>query len=202
MEKDITLALREELYFAVGHASLGKAMLRLLFIFGRNGISLSRDYSLMAKSILSIEEFGSALDPGFDLRKHVAPVLGELQRERLNPLTLARRTRDVMRQAILGIQDLPFDIRRLLRRLEHDNLSINLKHLGLEQHDEAVKIAANRITLGVIIGSLIIGSSLIVQTGIQPHLFGYSALGIVGYLISAVLGLYVIWDIIRHGRHK
>jgi len=202
MEKEITLALREELNFAIGHASLGKAMLRLLFIFGQNGIFLARDYSLMAKAVLSIEEVGTGLDPEFDLRKEVGPVLGELQRERLNPLTLARRTRDVVRQAILGMQELPFDLRRLLRRLEHDNVSINLNHKGLEQHDEAVKIAANRISLGVIIGSLIIGSSLIVTTGIQPHLFGYSALGIVGYLISAVLGLYVIWDIIRHGRHK
>lgn len=202
MEKDITLALREELNFATGRASLGKAMLRLLFIFGQNGISLSRDYSLMAKAILSIEEVGSALDPAFDLRRHVAPVLGELQRERMNPLTLARRTRDVVRQTLVGLQDLPFEFRRLVRRLEHDNLSINLQHRGLEAHDEAVKIAANRIALGVIIGSLIIGSSLIVTTGIQPHLFGYSALGIVGFLISAVLGLYVIWDIIRHGRHK
>jgi len=108
----------------------------------------------------------------------------------------------VVRQAILGIQDLPFDLRRLLRRLEHDNISINLHHKGLEQHDEAVKIASNRITLGVIIGSLVIGSSLIVTTHIPPYLFGYSALGIVGYLISGVLGLYVIWDIIFHGRHK
>ena len=67
---------------------------------------------------------------------------------------------------------------------------------------EAMKVAANRIALGVIIGSLIIGSSLVIITGIQPHLFGYPALGIVGYLLSAVLGLYVVWDIIRHGRHK
>jgi hypothetical protein len=27
-------------------------------------------------------------------------------------------------------------------------------------------------------------------------------LGIIGYLLSAVLGLYVIWDIIRYDRHK
>ncbi len=54
----------------------------------------------------------------------------------------------------------------------------------------------------MIIGSLIIGSSLIVTTGIQPHLLGYPALGIIGYLLSALLGFYVIWDIIRHGRHR
>ena len=177
-------------------------MLRLLFIFGQNGISLSRDYSLMAKSVLSIEEVGLSLDPEFDLRAYVTPVLRELQRERMSPLTLARNTRNILRQAVAGLQELPFDVRRIVRRLENGSFTINLNHQGLEEQTDALKIAANRVTLGLIIGSLVIGSSLIITTGIQPHLFGYSALGIVGYLISAILGLHVIWDIIRHGRHK
>jgi ubiquinone biosynthesis protein len=202
MEKDITVALREELNFAIGRTALGRAMLRLLFIFGQNGIPLSRDYTLMAKAVISIEEVGRILDPQFDLRRHTEPVLRELQRERLNPRMVVRRTREMLRHTLLGLQDLPFELRRLVRRLEHDSLAINLNHRGLEDHDDAVKIAANRIALGVIIGSLIIGSSLIVTTGIKPHLLGYPALGIIGYLMSAILGLYVVWDIIRHGRHK
>jgi ubiquinone biosynthesis protein len=177
-------------------------MLRLLFIFGQHGIALSRDYALMAKAVISIEEVGRLLDPAFDLRPHTEPVLRELQRDRLSPFALAKRTRDMLRHTLLGLQDLPFELRRLVRRLEHDSLAINLRHHGLEDHDDALKIAANRITLGVIIGALIIGSSLIVTTRIEPHLFGYPALGIVGYLLSALLGLYVVWDIIRHGRHK
>jgi len=54
--------------------------------------------------------------------------------------------------------------------------------------------------LGVIIGALIVGSSLIVMTGIKPHLFGYPALGIIGFIFSALLGVYITWDIIRQGR--
>ena len=68
--------------------------------------------------------------------------------------------------------------------------------------DDALKTAANHITLGVIIGSLIVGSSLIITTRATPTLFGYPALGMIGYLLSAVLGLYVVWDIFRHGRHR
>jgi ubiquinone biosynthesis protein len=68
--------------------------------------------------------------------------------------------------------------------------------------EDAFKTASNRITLGVIIGSLIVGSSLIITTNISPYLFGYPALGMVGYLLSAVLGLYVVWDIFRHGHHR
>jgi len=202
MEKEITLALREELNFSIGRQELGRAMLKLLFIFGQHGISLSRDYSLMAKAVLSIEEVGRTLDPNFDLRKQAASVIRAVQYERNSPKTFLRRGRELLRDTLSGLQDLPVSLQRLIRRLEHDNLTINLQHHGLEDHDDAMKIAANRITLGVIIGALIIGSSLIVTTGIQPHLFGYPALGIVGYLLSAILGLYVVWDIIRHGRHK
>lgn len=202
MEKEITLALREELNFSINHLELGRAMLKLLFIFSQHGIPLSRDYSLMAKAVLSIEEVGRSLDPKFDLRQQAKPVLRELFRERNNPRTLLRRSRELIRSTLSSLQDLPAELHRLIRRLEHDNLTIKLEHRGLEDHDIAMKIAANRITLGVVIGALIIGSSLIVTTGIQPHLFGYPALGIIGYLLSAVLGLYVVWDINRHGHHK
>jgi ubiquinone biosynthesis protein len=202
MEKEITLALREELNFAIGHQQIGRALLKLLFIFSQHGIPLSRDYSFMAKAVLSIEEVGRSLDPDFDLRRHAKPVLREVFRERNSPRTMLRRSREILRSVLNSLQDLPAELHRLVRRLEHDNLTINLHHRGLEDHDYAMKVAANRITLGVIVGSLIIGSSLLVTTGIQPHLFGYPALGIIGYLMSAILGLYVVWDIIRHGRHK
>jgi ubiquinone biosynthesis protein len=194
--------LHEELNFAIGRQELGRAMLQLLHIFGRQGIPLSRDYSLVAKSILSIEEVGRSLDPGFDLRKHLEPVAREMQQERGSARALLRRTRETLRDTIASLQGLPAGIQRLVRRLEHDDLTINLQHRGLEDHDDAMKIAANRITLGVIIGSLIIGSSMIITTGIKPLLFGYPMLGTVGFLLSALLGFYVVWDIIRHGRHK
>jgi ubiquinone biosynthesis protein len=202
MEKEVTLALREELNFAIGRQQLGRAMLKLLHIFGQHGIALSRDYCLMAKAVLAIEEVGRSLDPDFDLRVHAAPVLKEVFRERSSPKTVLRRAKELFRNSLAGLHELPSELHRLVRRLEHDNLTVNFQHRGLDQVNDALRVAANRIALGVIIGSLIIGSSLIINTRIEPHLFGYPVLGLVGYLISAMLGFYVIWDIMRHGRHK
>jgi ubiquinone biosynthesis protein len=202
MEKEVTLALREELNFAIGRQQIGRAMLKLLFIFGSHGIPLSRDFSLMAKSVLSIEEIGRTLDPEFDFRVHAAPVLRELYRERSSPRNFIHHTREFLSMCLAGLQDLPAELHRLVRRLEHDNLTLKLQHRGLDALESSLQIAANRIATGVILGALIIGSSLIVTTHIPPYLFGYPALGIIGYILSAVLGLYVIWDIIRHGRHR
>ncbi|RLB36589.1 MAG: AarF/ABC1/UbiB kinase family protein, partial [Deltaproteobacteria bacterium] len=55
----------------------------------------------------------------------------------------------------------------------------------------------NRLTFGIIIAALIIGSSMIITTGVKPLLFGFPALGIVGYLVSAILGLWLVFNIIR-----
>jgi ubiquinone biosynthesis protein len=202
MERDVTLSLREELDFAGGRPQLGRAMLRLLYILGSNGIPLSRDYSLMAKAVLSIEESARALDPLFDIRKCAQPVLEELQADRWSTKTVAGSLMDFVRGSMQELKDLPLELRRLTRRLEHDNLTVNFQHRGLEDLQSTVSVAASRITLGVIVGSLIVGSSLIVTTGAGPRLFGYPALGIIGYLISALFGCYIVFDIIRHSRHK
>jgi ubiquinone biosynthesis protein len=202
MEKEVTIVLRENLNFATGHEQIGRLILGLIEIFGRNGISVSRDYALMAKAVLSIEEIGRTLDPEFDLRHVARPVLRELHRERWSPRALLGKTRTLLATAFGRLGDLPTELDRLLRRLEQDDLTVNFQHRGLEGLNDALRAASNRIALGVIIGALIIGSSQIVTTGIPPHLFGYPLLGIVGYILSAMLGLWVIWDIFRHGRHK
>jgi ubiquinone biosynthesis protein len=202
METEVTIALREELNFDVGNPELGRAMLRLLFIMGNNGVPLSREYSLMAKAVLSIEDVGRALDPNFDIRTHARPVLEKQQSEHWSPRSMVRGLQEFAKNGLNGLRDLPSEITRFMKRLEHDNLTINFQHKGLEHLEETAHTAANRITLGVIVGSLIVGSSLIVTTRAGPTLFGYPALGIVGYVISALFGFYIVFDIVRHGRHK
>jgi len=52
------------------------------------------------------------------------------------------------------------------------------------------------------IAALIIGSSLILQQKIGPTIFGFSALGILGYLLASIIGLGLIVSILRSGRWK
>ncbi len=202
METEVTIALREELNFEVGNPELGRAMLRLLFIMGNNGVPLSREYSLMAKAVLSIEDVGRALDPNFDIREHARPILEKQQSEHWSARSILHAVEEFAKNGLNGLRDLPSELTRFMKRLEHDNLTVNFQHKGLEHLEETAHTAANRITLGVIVGSLIVGSSLVVTTRAGPTLFGYPALGIVGYVISGVFGLYIAYDIVRHGRHK
>lgn len=196
MERDVTLALREDFNRAIGQVNLGRAMLKLLFIFGRNGISITSDYSLMAKAVLSIEEVATTLDPAFDLKRAARPVFLALQKERTGPRAVLRDTRAMLRGTFSSLRDLPAELHRIIRRVEHDDLTIKFQHKGLEELDDALKTSANRIALGFISGCLVIGSSLIVASrdGIN------NLLSIVGYLIAAAIAAYVVYGIFREGR--
>jgi ubiquinone biosynthesis protein len=196
MERDVTLALREDFNRAIGQVHLGRAMLKLLFIFGRNGILITSDYSLMAKAVLSIEEVATTLDPSFDLKRSARPVLLALQKERHGPRAIVRDTRAMLRTTLGSLRDLPAEIHRIIRRVEHDELTIKFQHQGLDDLDNALKTSANRIALGFISGSLLIGSSLIVAAKGGSG----NALSSTGYAMAALIAAYVAYGIFREGR--
>lgn len=202
MEKEVTFTLREHLDLETGHAEVGHLVLRLFYIFGSNGIDVMQDYSLMAKAVLSIEETAEELDPKFNIREIAMPMIKELKRERHSPSVIWNDASMAMSTAMQLMKELPSECERILRRVENDDLTVNFHHKGLEDVSDSLNSASNRMTLGVIIGSLLIGSSLIITTGIQPYLFGFPAIGMIGYLLSAVLSVWIVVDIIRHGRHR
>lgn len=181
---------------------LGLIMVDLLYVFGMNGIHLARDYSLLAKSVLAIEENGRALDPEFDIRTVAEPFLQQLSWERWNPVNLGRQTWWSLHAVLTQLRELPAEMQRFLRHLEDGEVKIRMEHTGLKDLGSALDSIANRLTVAIITAALLIGSSLVITTGVTPVIWGYPAIGILGYLSSTIFGIWLIVDIIRHSRHK
>ncbi|OPZ71236.1 MAG: hypothetical protein BWY82_01788 [Verrucomicrobia bacterium ADurb.Bin474] len=107
-----------------------------------------------------------------------------------------------LEESLSCLNALPADALRLIRRIENEDIGIRLHHRGLEDLNRTLNRSANRLVLAIIIGALIMGSSMVITTGVQPLLWGFPALGILGYLISMVFGFWIIVDIFRSGGHR
>lgn len=197
MERDVNVAIREHYNPETGEGDVGRAILSLLYVFGQNGVDLARDYSLMAKAILCVEETGHKLDTNYNLKAEFEPILKKLIRERRSPKRVAKEARDRLIFSVDQLQSMPEEGLRILKKIEKNQLKINLQHKGLEELDDAISDASNKITLGIIIGCLLVASSLIVTANIPPIVFGLPILGIAGYVLSFLLGMYVAFDILR-----
>ena len=86
---------------------------------------------------------------------------------------------------------------QIVEKIDRGELNIRFQHENLGGIRSTLENITNRLTLGIIIAALIIASSMIITTGVKPLLLGFPALGIIGYLVSGVLGLWLIFNIIR-----
>ena len=68
---------------------------------------------------------------------------------------------------------------------------------GLENLIDEIDRSSNRISLGLVISALIIGSSLIIMTGRGPMFMGFPLLGFIGFSLAGFLGFFLAIVIIR-----
>lgn len=197
LEKEITFLLNKHRKFGPSGTKMGTVGLEMLYLFGSNGIEVSPDYALLSKSILCVEETARILDPNFDIQQVARPYLEKLNKERWSFASIRRQTIYPLLSIFGSLQRIPENMQRILQKVEDEELQFNFHHTGTEDLQETFNASMNRLTVGIIIGSLLIGSSLVITTGVKPLLFGYPAFGILGFLVSGLLGLYIVVSTLR-----
>jgi ubiquinone biosynthesis protein len=201
LEADIGLVLRRHRGLAQSPGEFGSAMIDLLRVFARHGIPLARDYTLLAKAVLAIEESGRRLDPAFDLQQHARLFLHKLRMERWSPRTLAKLGWWELTTNLAQFREVPVVASRFLQKLEEGEASLNIEHLGLHEFRQTLETSVNRLVLAVIVAALLVGSSMLVRG--KENLWEFPpSLGMTGYALAFCFTLYLIWDILHHGRHK
>jgi ubiquinone biosynthesis protein len=98
------------------------------------------------------------------------------------------------------LAELPGEIRRIARQLQSGNARVVFKHEGLEPVTNSLERTANRLAFALVLAALIIGSSLILQSRIPPLVGDVSIIGVLGFLFAALMGVWLIISMIRHGR--
>lgn len=208
LEKEVGFVLRQyQSKFGQGDA-IGNIVIELLFLFGQNGIQLARDYSLLAKAIISIEEVGLTLDPNFDIRLIGKPFLQKLSRERWNPVNILKAQWWDFQNHFRRIRELPGEIQRFFRHLEDGEIKIRMEHTGLDEAGGIFESAVNRLVLAIITAFLLLSSSILVATTTPNdptvgQLYGSlpTIIGMFGFKASALFGIWLMYSIVRHGRH-
>ncbi len=158
------------------------------------------DLLMLIKAFLTIESVGRQLDPSFQLVDHARPLVEQVLRERLAPAAVAARIGELGHELAGALQAVPRDILDIVRKASAGRLQMQFVHRNLEHFVQEMDRSSNRLSFAVVIAALIVGSSLVFQSGAGPHVFGYPALGLGGYLVAAFLGIWLAIGILRSGR--
>ncbi len=182
--------------------NISKIIEEILEVMIRHKVKMPTDLVLLSKSLITVENIGRNLDPDFDMVAHTKPYAKKLLKEKHSPFKLLKRGNNLVIEFFKLTESLPSEINNLFKIFKKNNFNINLKHQGLEKLILGIDKASNRLSISMIISALIIGSSLILIQKIGPFIFGYSAIGIIGYLIASFFGLFLIISMLKANKWK
>ena len=178
-------------------ASMLFAMMRAIM---NHGGRLRPQLIWLTKSIASQEETAYSLKANFNLVDMGKPFAQKLLYQKLNPIRQSKELYYWLMDLTDAAKDMPYDAGIILRELRKGRIKIEFEHLGLEPIRKTMERMANRSSLTNIIVALLVSSSVVTLAKIPPFIGGISALGFIGYLIAAILGLMLIISSYRSRR--
>ena len=200
LEREVADFMGRHFYKPLKDMEIGKLLQDLLHLTMRFRLRLPPDIFLMIKALSSVEGVGRALDPDFDLIAHARPFIQQVKLERFGPKRISADVYDMMSRLLQFLQQFPKDLMDLTGMIRQQRLSLRLEHKGFESMLATQDQTSNRMSFAIIIAALIIGSALIVISEIPPLVYGISLIGIIGYLVAAIMGIWLLVAIIRKGR--
>jgi len=157
----------------------------LIGIVHRNHIFLPAGVSLLLRTLIELEGTAQLLNPSFSLAEVIRPYYQRAVGRRLSPSRLALRLRRGIRDWNRLAETLPRDLNEMLQRMRAGTLSIHLDHRRLDP-------VVNRLVLGLLTSSLILGSSLLWSMNAPPLIGNVSLFGAVGYALSVFMGVKLL----------
>ncbi|HEY2103660.1 MAG TPA: AarF/UbiB family protein [Chthoniobacterales bacterium] len=186
----------------VEQMQVGRLVLEVTQTAAECGIRVPSELTMLGKTLLNLDQVGRALAPEFDpnasIRRNAAVILQQRVMKSLSPGNLF--------SGVLELKDL---IQRLPSRLNKflDALANNEFKVSVDAIDEKTLIIgfqkiANRITVGLIIASLIIGAALLMRVETSFRIWGYPGLAIIFFLCAAAAGIVLLLNILFYDKSK
>jgi ubiquinone biosynthesis protein len=179
----------------VGDIQVGKIMLMLAKMSGDRGIRVQPELTMLGKTLLNLDLVGRTLDPDFDpnaaIRRDAALITQQRFRKSLSPANMLAGFMEMKD----FVEKLPQRVNKILDTIASNNLEVKVDAIDEALLMEGFQKVANRITVGLVLASLIVGAALLMRVETSFRIFGYPGLAIVCYLVAALGGIALVVDI-------
>lgn len=182
------------------HVSLGTTLLDVTRLAADCGFFVPSELTMLAKTLLQLDEIGRILDPAFDpneaIRRHAAR------------LTTRRMKREATQGSLLTAAiefknfaaGLPNRVNRLMDAVVNRELEVKVRAVDAADFIEGMQKIANRVTSGLILAALIIGAALLMRVETDFEVLGYPGFAIMCFVAAALGGVVLLVNIFLQDR--
>jgi ubiquinone biosynthesis protein len=190
-------------YFGSSLASMNAAALMRHYVHLVYDLHVAQParFLLLSKTMLELEGLVSQIYPDlnpFELGRGYALELG---RRRASPQVMGRRAVGEMAEYAELLGELPHQVHTIMEQMKAGELEVGQVHTGLEGFIHRLDLITNRLVVALIsIGLAVSGTALGIVVKAGPHVAGFSAWGLPGFVVSAFFGVWLVLSVVRSGR--
>jgi ubiquinone biosynthesis protein len=199
-EADVAEFMHRHFYRPIGEMIFGQLLNDLLLLASRHKLTLPANLSTMLKALALMENLVCRLDPEHDILGQAKPFMQKVRARKLSPRHMAREWMKFGGEAVVFLQELPLEIRRLMAQFKEGRARFLIQHQGLEGLLNTLERVVNRLAFAMVLSALMIASSVIVHARVPPIWHGVSVIGIIGYWLAGMMGFWLLIAMLRHGK--
>ena len=200
LQREVAEFMDQHCYRPLKDVELGSLLHQILEIATKHRLGIPPDLFLMIKALSTVEGLGLTLDPDLDVIEQAAPFMKRIQLNRIHPRRIAKDMANSGTELFHLLKDIPGEVRTILKLARRGKIKMEFEHRGLEPMIAANDRISNRLSFAIVLASLVIGSGLIVLSGIPPKWHEIPVIGLIGFLIAGFMGFWLLISIIRSGR--
>ena len=187
--------INEQQGLAIHQINVGRTLLDVTGAAAEIGIYVPSQLSLLAKTLLQLDEVGKILDPTFDpnaaIRKNAAELVSKKMNQSATPGSILAGVME-MKDFVGG---LPNRVNKILDAVGNHEMEVRVRAMDTGLVMEGLQKIANRIASGLVLAALIIGAALLMRVETDYQIAGYPGLAILCFIAAAGGGVWLLVNI-------
>ena len=198
-------SLRDDLFILMQDLGIGYTISQFNFplfvtelsaVMRRYQIKVPMNLMRLLKVLVMILDIGIRLDPKFNIAKELSPYLAQLADKNTLSAAYAKRASASFLEVVDAVFDMPRNLDLMLRRISTGSIRLDIVDENLQEFQMSLDSASDKLIMGLVVGSLVVGSSLILMATPMTILPEVSWIAILGYSAAVLVGFYAIYHII------
>ena len=201
LEADIADILNQVFSTSQEFINVTDLIQKCIRLFPEHNLVLPADLYLLGRMLILMQlNGGNRLDPDFNIAEHLEPFVKKNIQERFRISRLTKDAAAALEELTEFSKHAPFDIGEILEQTKQGELGFKLTLQGMKETRNAIERSANRLSIALVIASILLGSSGLMGPDCTQRVFGLPSACFLGFILAGVFGLILLISIIRHGK--
>jgi predicted unusual protein kinase regulating ubiquinone biosynthesis (AarF/ABC1/UbiB family) len=192
--RDVSALVAQHADQTVEETPAGIILYEMISIAFREGLRLPAELTLLAKALFNLDAVTRALHPGFNPSESIRDYTSEIANKRAQRDMSPRRLFQIAAETSDLMRALPHRLDLFTQKLVADDFAVRVDTPQLGSLLLGLEKVANRIFTGLVLGGLLVASGLLLQY--------QRRLGIIGFLLAAVIGMWMVITIMISDRRS